>query len=628
MVRFSDEVRQRIRDEADRVRVRGLAEQNPTFRAAVFYCKRGWHPIPVRPDRKVPRFEWKAYQTQKPTLKELISWWTAHPRDRVGLVTGAVPSLVVIDVDPRHGGTLEGLDGITGASVIQTPSGGYHVYMAHPGRPVPSRAGVRRGVDVRGDGGFVLAPPSPGYVLQGAAIRDSLPPAPSWVCVERQGTGESSQARKPPGWFATTFAGSTPEGERNDTASKLAGYLLGKGHPQEVTVTILTDWARRCSPPFALGELSAVVASIAAREADKGEETDEERPALQLWLPRDLPDTQIEFVIDSLLPKATLSLSFGRDKIGKTLLAEAMVRAIRTGEAFLGRFGVLTGPVIVLLLDDPPALTRERLLALGLGDDDGLFVATHLDADTDHPMRLLDALREEALARRPALIVLDALYTLLEGAEQLHLAGGMRPVMRMLDRIAEESGAAVLLVHHARRADEEIAGSFVIRASAKSILRLTKPREERDGDGDESQTTRRILRVEGKYQPEQRYALDFTGGAWVLLGEAGEIRQQELGTVLLEAVTRDPGLTGDELADRITKRKGDVARALGKLAQAGRVHSREVPTGGRGRPKRTWWPGAGTSDFGISPPSPGPRVRGENRKSGDGRDQPFWEGRR
>lgn len=617
MAGFSEDVKRRMREEADRVRARLLAERLPMFKAALNYHARGLHPLPIHPDRKVPLVEWKAYQERQPLLPEITSWWTAHPSARVGLITGAAPGIVVVDVDPKHGGSLDGLEIPLGAYHVKTLNGGDHFYFRHPGQPVRNRAGVRPGVDVRGDGGYVVAPPSPGYVRETPWDGHPLPTAPAWVW----DTSQRDPSRTGESWFAEHFARATPEGERNGTASRLAGYLLHRGLTPEETTAVLREWASRCLPPFPDVELEQVVTSIASREAGKRKE---EGPALRLQAPSALAAREVRFTVDALVPTATLTLLYGRDKIGKTLLSLDMVRAVRTGTPFLNHFAAVEGGVIALLLDDPPGLVRERLVQnLGLSDE-SLWVATHLDADTDCPMRLLDALAEEARSRRPALIVVDALYVLLEGAEQLHLAGGMRPLMRALDGIAEESGAAVLLIHHPRKSDEEAAGSFVIRASAKSILRLSKPREDRDQDGDAGDTTRRVLRVEGKFLPEAKYALDFHGpGQWTLLGEAGEVRTEELGGRLLAAISQEPGLTAEELAERINRRKGDVARALRQLSQEGRAHKREIPTGGRGRPKQTWWPGNAPGDVGISPPSPGHRARGENPKMadlGNGRD--------
>ncbi len=94
-------------------------------------------------------------------------WWRQWPTANVGIRTGAVSGIVVIDIDPEHGGldTVRSLAAdapIPKGLRVRTGSGGWHLYFAHPGGQVRNSAGTALGpgVDVRGDGGYVIAPPS------------------------------------------------------------------------------------------------------------------------------------------------------------------------------------------------------------------------------------------------------------------------------------------------------------------------------------------------------------------------------------------------------------------------------------------------------------------------------------
>lgn len=114
----------------------------------------------------------------------------AVPRGLLAIRTGAASGLVVIDVDPRHDGaaTLRGLiaRGLTPPTrYVRTGSGGLHLYYCHPGHPVPCDEGRRLGpgIDVKADGGYVVAPPSRhqdtgrpyAWADDGAQIRDMAP---------------------------------------------------------------------------------------------------------------------------------------------------------------------------------------------------------------------------------------------------------------------------------------------------------------------------------------------------------------------------------------------------------------------------------------------------------------------
>ena len=621
--------RRRMREEMTQVEARLLARERLMFDAALRYYEQGLTPLPFHPEDKRPLVEWKQYQSERPTLGGLLRLWTPYPNARLGLVTGALAGFIAVDIDPRHGGSESGLEIPTGAFRVQTPSGGVHFYLKHPGEPVPSKAGVRPGIDIRGDGGLIIAPPSPGYEATGRLNLSALPVAPKWVWGEGRANAHETKAGEPD-WFVGTFLSITKVGSRNDTATRLAGRLFQEGLREADVRAVLTLWAReRCDPPFPEDELARVINSIAARHSQSEEP---EGPALRLHPPSTLKIQEIRFIIDALVPSGTLTLLVGRDKSGKTLLSLDMVHAVRTGEPFLDYFAAVQGEVIALLMDDPPGLVRERIIDnLGLSDD-GLWIATHLDVDTDNPQRLLDALAEEAMTRKPALIVVDALYVLLQGAKQLHDAGEMRPLMRQLDRIAEESGAAVLLIHHPRKSDQEAAGSFVIRASAKSILQLSKPKAEEATEGPED-VGRRQLKVEGKFLAEATYALDFQGpGRWRLLGEAARVRGLDFGTRLLAAINLSPGLTSEELATEVSRRKGDVDRQLGVLARTQQAHSQEIRTGGRGRPRQGWYPGPAEGHSGNFPPPPEEGTSGENSENpaggehGDGSEEKTEDG--
>jgi hypothetical protein len=98
-------------------------------------------------------------------VEQVHRWWRRWPNANVGIVTGAVSGLVVLDVDPRHGGeeslaALEAEHGALPRTVESlTGGGGQHLYFRHPGGSVPSRQ-IAPGLDLKGDGGLVVSPPS------------------------------------------------------------------------------------------------------------------------------------------------------------------------------------------------------------------------------------------------------------------------------------------------------------------------------------------------------------------------------------------------------------------------------------------------------------------------------------
>jgi hypothetical protein len=90
----------------------------------------------------------------------------AVPNGQLALRTGARARLVVVDVDPAHGGSDSLADLIRRELVprtlwVLTGSGGVHLYYRHPGHPIASRPMPKRpGIDIKADGGYVVLPPS------------------------------------------------------------------------------------------------------------------------------------------------------------------------------------------------------------------------------------------------------------------------------------------------------------------------------------------------------------------------------------------------------------------------------------------------------------------------------------
>jgi hypothetical protein len=186
----------------------------------------------------------------------IASWWQRWPTANVAVRTGAASDLVVLDVDPDHGGlaSLAELQRIHGrlppSAAVRTGSGGRHYWFAHPGDPVPNSAGrLGPGLDIRGDRGYVIAPPSLHAVRNRYiwASEAALTAAPGWLlscCRNRdQSVGRPATTQCPPqqvgGWARAAFEGElgrlrlASEGSRNHALNRAAfalGQLVGSRH--------------------------------------------------------------------------------------------------------------------------------------------------------------------------------------------------------------------------------------------------------------------------------------------------------------------------------------------------------------------------------------------------------------
>ena len=238
------------------------------------YSGRRWSIIPIRAGDKRPLVRWEEFQHRRPRVEEVHAWFSEWPEAGIGIVTGVVSGLVVLDIDSRHGGdeSLEHLeqqyDRLPATVECRSGGGGRHLYFAHPGGLVRNKVGLAPGVDLRGDGGYVVAPPSlhasgQRYAWVGNRAPDltALAPLPDWVL--RQAVEDPGRLGRPIAHWRRLVRDGVRQGERNNTIASLAGHLLRHGVDSTVVLEVLLCWNRvRCWPPLMDDEVGAVVESI------------------------------------------------------------------------------------------------------------------------------------------------------------------------------------------------------------------------------------------------------------------------------------------------------------------------------------------------------------------------------
>jgi len=202
------------------------------------------------------------------TDTELVdSWWARWPGSNVGIRTGAASGLVVLDIDVATGGagTLARLEHERGklprTAEVLTGSGGKHLLFRHPGSATPNSAGkLGNGVDLRGDGGYVVAPPSlhaSGRPYKWTrALERGLADPPAWLLAE---TVPRRNGAAPP------VDDIIPEGRRRDTMLSVAGSLRRRGLTSGEIRATLMALNERCRPPLELAEVEALALDVATR---------------------------------------------------------------------------------------------------------------------------------------------------------------------------------------------------------------------------------------------------------------------------------------------------------------------------------------------------------------------------
>jgi hypothetical protein len=254
----------------------GVIDSEVSMNSAVHeYIGRGWSIIPIRPGDKRPLVPWEKFQHRHPSEAEACAWFSGRSEAGIGIVTGAISGLVVVDIDVSHGGdgALEHLEREHGrlptTVECRTGGGGRHLYFAHPGGlVVRNKVGLAPGVDLRGDGGYVVAPPS----LHASGLRyawldgrapgsTAIMPLPDWVL--RQAVEEPARRGHPIAYWRRLVCDGVAAGERNNTIASLAGHLFRHGLDSAIVLELLLCWNRvRCRPPLVDEEVASVVTSI------------------------------------------------------------------------------------------------------------------------------------------------------------------------------------------------------------------------------------------------------------------------------------------------------------------------------------------------------------------------------
>jgi hypothetical protein len=257
--------------------------------AALEYAGRGWAVFPVKRD-KTPRTE-HGFKDATTDPQQIRVWWERWPDAGVGVRTGAGSGLLVLDVDGEAGADalreLERRHGeppVTAAAT--TGGGGRHVYFAHPGGDIRNTAKkLGPGLDTRGDGGYVVGPPS-AHESGGAYAWESgrhpgdvgIAPPPGWMLGHpgdrpgQEGQGAAGERSK----LAELLRDPPAAGERNEWLAKVAGHHAKAQEHRDAYDALVGQANHSLQEPLPEGEVAKLADSIWGTEQAKLAAGDEE----------------------------------------------------------------------------------------------------------------------------------------------------------------------------------------------------------------------------------------------------------------------------------------------------------------------------------------------------------------
>jgi hypothetical protein len=545
---------------------------NPLLAAALDYARRGWPVLPLHSIRdgactcgkadcdrpgKHPLNRLVRHGVKDATTDEEIIrvWWNAAPWANVGVATGAQSGIVVLDIDPRRGGeaSWDALRRQHGAlprtPMVKTGSGGMHALFAHPAVPIRNRVNLAPGIDVRGDGGYIVAAAS--LHASGERYAWAIPP-------------DATPLAEMPGWLLELVRhdGGVPDADKPDDAPDAVAELPEDWHERLVRDEHLFGyWTRKKPLNGDDTSMSAYALAIANRlMREYPDDPDAQRLAilrafynahkkpatltkLRLTLQKakagapqpaptgsavirnlaDVKPTKVCWLDPGRIPLGTLTVLDGDPGVGKTSIAFDYAARVSTGREMPdGKHGDLyakpAGVVILSAEDDPAATIRPKLEAMG-ADLKRIALLEGVRVGTNDRMPNLSDLAaiEDAIGRVDAkFLIVDPLMAYLPGTKNAYRDQDMRAVLTPLIKLVGRLGVALLVVRHLTKQTGEPVnvsalyrggGSIGIAGAARSVLLVAPDRTDPNGE------RRLLVRVKGNLsKPPKGLLFRLAGG--------------------------------------------------------------------------------------------------------------------
>lgn len=623
---------------------------NPILDAALRYADNEWPVLPLygvrgtmcecgKPDCGSPGKHPRTPQgvldasTDEATIR---GWWVKWPRSNVGIRTGRVSGLYVLDVDNKESvddglhlrgkgdvslELLEAEGGVLPETLVsRTGSGGRHLVYAYPPdrSDLGNRAGLRPGLDTRGDQGYIVAPPS--VYRGGGAYRweeEGLSPAPlppAWVrLLTAQPTAAEGGSLRDLAPGEKIAAG---EG-RHEWLFKKAAQFRGEGgtlgnEPAVMYGALMALNHRHLSPPLADSEVEHVVDSVFKRYQPNPQEAEMVFPPHAVSAESDLEADEnlgygfgtlmsldlppLEPLVDQLIDKGTGVIFGGQPNVGKSWVMMHLALAVATGTPFLGHFPTHKGRV--LLVDEEGSLRADRrrldYLVNGMSEmgawegsawdlEHNLVAAVGTGVKLDNPKGVAKMRRMLDL-HRPDLVIFDSLTRMHGGEESSNR--DMAKFFEQMKLLMTEYGTTFLFVHHVRKPGtaEEVDPTWMLRGASDiqgwpETVFVLRPGD----DATEVKAYNTKQREKKRLDPFVLRMFIDGDDETAKLGYVGEVEKEDAGTRRLDILhylmdAEYEGRTARKIAIHVSLAERTVKKYLDLLVEDGAVSYETNPT--------------------------------------------------
>lgn len=402
---------------------------------------------------------------------QIRKWWTTWPDANIGVATGPVSGIVVLDVDPRHGGdrSMRDLFPDEPITIVQrTGSGGLHYFFRYPpGATIRNSAGrLAPGLDIRGEGGYVVVPPSNHisgrycWLTEEGELAPLPPPLMALLVSPNGHNGERTLVATSPAPVPDVV----PEGARNQTLTSLAGTMRRRGFSEAaIAAALLAENERICRPPLPEGEVRRIARSVARYDAPDfpivDEQTSFDRVVSTLGEFLARPRERGELIACELR-RREVGMIVSETNQGKSTLARNIAVSLCAGYGFGSLAPRPPQPRRVLLIDSESSADR-------LSEDLATMISAFTPEDQERVRENLRIINEAEwrgemfsltrhidelnayLLRSPVdLVIVDTITANFDLHNENDNAEVSRRAMKPLLRLARVADCAVLTIHH------------------------------------------------------------------------------------------------------------------------------------------------------------------------------------
>lgn len=530
---------------------------------------------------------------------QIIKWWGQWPAANIGVATGPASGVVVVDIDPRNGG-MDSWAALIADKEFEhlgpaclTGGGGMHLYFRHPGTKVMSRSGeFADGVDVKGDGGYVVAPPS--IHATGTAY--------SWI--EGYAPWER-ECQEIPAWLqklmetavqttAAPVADRITQGKRRSALLSLAGSMRHRNMGETAIFNaLMAENAEKCEPPLETQEVARLAASAGSWEPGMAFIVPSTKPnkmnarQREAYIPNPHSFAELEgftlpplkWAVPGLLPQGVAMLA-GAPKLGKSFWCFQLIFAVGLGEDAFEYLPVDAGDCLYLALEDGERRLQDRGKSLRpAGWPARAYYEVKWPRIDEGGREALEAW----LGQHPEalLVVIDTLAIFKpdsSGKSKGDVYAEDYATIRDVKDIADQFGICILLVTHVNKGEHadwinRQTGSTGLTGSADTLIQLDRP------EGKRSDETRQeaVLRMTGRDIRENSWMMTRDdNGWWRIVGDVAEFmaEKEALDVVSYMRMLWEDGyteVTAKMLGQISNKRANTCNRMLARGASTGAI---------------------------------------------------------